>query len=89
MHAKRTRDRKKQLLDVSESMIGEMESESHSLREYLVVAQDERRVHLCSRLNDKDWRIETIDATAGRVRLSSVDVELTLDQIYHGVNQEA
>lgn len=36
MHAKRTRDRKKQLLEVSESMIGEMENESHSLREYLV-----------------------------------------------------
>ena len=36
MHAKRTRDRKKQLLEVSESMIGEMENESHALREYLV-----------------------------------------------------
>ena len=36
MHAKRTRDRKKQLLEVSESIIGEMENESHSLREYLV-----------------------------------------------------
>ena len=36
MHAKRTRDRKKQLLEVSESMISEMENESHSLREYLV-----------------------------------------------------
>lgn len=36
MHAKRTRDRKKQLLEVSEAMIGSMESESHALREYLV-----------------------------------------------------
>jgi hypothetical protein len=36
MHAKRTRDRKKQLLELSESMIGNMESESHALREYLV-----------------------------------------------------
>lgn len=36
MHAKRTRDRKKQLVEVSESMIGQMENESHALREYLV-----------------------------------------------------
>ena len=36
MHAKRTRDRKKQLVEVSEAMIGQMENESHALREYLV-----------------------------------------------------
>ncbi len=57
-----------------------------SLREYLLVSQDERRVDLCTRLNEKDWRIESIDNTLGRVHLSSVGVELTFDQIYAGVN---
>ncbi len=56
-----------------------------SLQEYLLISQHERRVEICRRLNDKDWRIETIDSTSGRVRLASVDVELTFDRIYHGV----
>lgn len=60
-----------------------------SLREYLLVSQDERRVDLCTRLNDKDWRIETIDVTSGRVRLTSVEVDLTFDQIYAGVTAAA
>ena len=57
-----------------------------SLREYLLISQYQRRVDLCTRLNDKDWRIESIDHTLGRVHLSSVGVELTFDQIYAGVN---
>ena len=60
-----------------------------SLQEYLVVSEHERRVEICRRLNDKDWRIETIDSTSGRVRLASVDVELSFDQIYAGVTPEA
>ena len=60
-----------------------------SLQEYLLVFQDERRVDLFTRLNDKDWRIETIHATSGRLRLASVNVELTFDRIYLGVNPEA
>ena len=57
-----------------------------SLREYVLVSQYQRRVDLCTRLNDKDWRIESIDHTLGRVHLSSVGVELTFDQIYADVN---
>lgn len=39
MHAKKTRDRKKQFLDLSESIIGEMEKEAQSLREYMLSKQ--------------------------------------------------
>lgn len=35
MHAKKTRDRKKFFLDMSEKIISEMENESKALREYL------------------------------------------------------
>lgn len=59
-----------------------------SLREYLLVSQYQRRVDLCTRLNDKDWRIESIDHTLGQVHLTSVGVELTFDQIYAGVSPE-
>jgi hypothetical protein len=45
MHAKRTRDRKKMFLEVSEQIISDMESESRILRDYLVslrlMTQDE------------------------------------------------
>ena len=36
MHAKKTRDRKKQFLDISEKIITEMEAEAESLRKYLL-----------------------------------------------------
>ncbi len=36
MHAKKTRDRKKQFLEMSEKIITEMEKESTSLRTYLL-----------------------------------------------------
>jgi hypothetical protein len=36
MHAKRTRDRKKMLVEISEQMITKMEHEARSLRDYLV-----------------------------------------------------
>jgi hypothetical protein len=35
MHAKKTRDRKKELLEISENVIIKMEKESFLLREYL------------------------------------------------------
>ena len=39
MHAKKTRDRKKQYLEASEQMISEMEEEARKLRDYLVSIQ--------------------------------------------------
>lgn len=39
MHAKKTRDRKKQYLEASEQMIFEMEEEARKLRDYLVSIQ--------------------------------------------------
>ncbi len=56
-----------------------------SLRDYVLVSQDEQRVDHCTRLNEKDWRIESIDHTLGLVNLSSLSVEMTFDQIYAGV----
>lgn len=35
MHAKKTRDRKKQFLEMSEKVISEMESEAFAMRKYL------------------------------------------------------
>jgi hypothetical protein len=39
VHAKKTRDRKKQLLEVSEKLVTEMEEEAHLLRDYLFSMQ--------------------------------------------------
>lgn len=36
MHAKKTRDRKKLFLEMSEKIIGEMEKEAKQLREYML-----------------------------------------------------
>lgn len=47
MHAKKTRDRKKNVLEINEKLIQEMENESRTLRAYLyklnLVTDDEMR----------------------------------------------
>jgi Uma2 family endonuclease len=58
-----------------------------SLKEYVLVSQDRRRVEVVRRGEDLAWWQETADAegdTAG-IRLESVGLSLTLGQIYEGI----
>jgi Uma2 family endonuclease len=52
-----------------------------SLQHYVLIAQDRRRVELFTRADD-GWHLRIIRAPAGRLRLSAIGVELSLDQIY-------
>jgi len=56
-----------------------------TLKEYLLVSQNPRGITHCTRLGNEDWRIETIGDEKDSLRLSSIGVELTFDQIYAGV----
>jgi Uma2 family endonuclease len=55
-----------------------------SLKEYLLISQEPRSITHCTRLQGKEWRIETVAAEHGVVRLSTIDVELSFDRIYEG-----
>lgn len=55
-----------------------------SLREYLLVAQDGRRVDLYRRVTD-DWTHDSY--TQGTVRLGCLELELALDDIYADVDR--
>jgi Uma2 family endonuclease len=57
-----------------------------SLKEYLLVSQEPRLITHCTRLGAEEWRIETVGDAKDSVRLSSIGVELTFDQIYAGVD---
>lgn len=56
-----------------------------SLQEYLLISQNPRGITHCTRLGGEDWRIETIGDEKGSLRLSSIGIDLTFDQIYAGV----
>jgi Uma2 family endonuclease len=59
-----------------------------TLTDYVLVAQDVRRVEHRSRQADGKWR--TVEATGSKViRLESIDCELPLDEIYDKVNLPA
>ena len=58
-----------------------------SLTDYLLVAQNERRVEQFTKQPDGSWRlVETFDA--GEVRLDPVGCTLSLDDIYNKVKLE-
>ena len=57
-----------------------------ALQEYLLVSQDSWSITHCTRLGGEDWRIETVGDDKRSIRLSSIGVELTFDQIYAGVD---
>ena len=57
-----------------------------ALQEYLLVSQNSRSITHCIRLGGEDWRIETVGDDKRSIRLSSIGVELTFDQIYAGVD---
>lgn len=52
-----------------------------SLQEYLLVMQDEMRAEIHRRA-DENWEVEIFDSEAETLRLASVDLTLTLGEIY-------
>lgn len=56
-----------------------------SLQEYVLIAQRQPAIEQYAKVSNAEWRIVSVDGTVGRIRFSSVDVELTFDQIYRGV----
>ena len=55
-----------------------------SLREYLLIAQDKRRVELYQRADDGSWSAAVV-FEAGEIPLSCVHASLTLDEVYEDV----
>ncbi|MCB9652161.1 MAG: Uma2 family endonuclease, partial [Deltaproteobacteria bacterium] len=52
-----------------------------SLRDYVLVAQDERRVEVFHRTSDGTWAISD-PVTAGTVALPGLGIELSVDEVY-------
>jgi Uma2 family endonuclease len=52
-----------------------------SLQHYVLIAQDRRRVELFTRADD-GWHLRIIRSLRGKVELSAISTELTLDEIY-------
>ncbi len=55
-----------------------------SLREYLLIAQDEMRVELYRRLNLREWILE-IHTPGDVLKLACVDQELPIEALYDGL----
>ena len=58
-----------------------------SLQEYLMISQKPHEVTHCTRVNDKQWSIESVGEERGAIRLSSIGMELTFAQIYAGADE--
>jgi Uma2 family endonuclease len=56
-----------------------------SLREYVLVSQDLSRVEQFGRQSDQGWRYQATEGPGMRVKLTSIEVELALDEIYSNV----
>ncbi|MDP2832929.1 MAG: Uma2 family endonuclease [Pseudomonadota bacterium] len=59
-----------------------------SLREYLLIAQDEMRVELYRRLNLRDWVLE-IHSPGDVLKLACLDLELPIEVLYDGLDNIA
>ena len=59
-----------------------------SLKEYLLVAQDEPHVEHYVRQNDGSWRLTDIDGLDASITLPSVEAELPLAEIYLDVFED-
>ena len=60
-----------------------------SLRDYLIVVQDERFVSLFSRKEEGDtWRVKHYTEAEDRIRIESIDVEMTVGGIYKNIGWE-
>lgn len=55
-----------------------------SVRELVLVAQDERHVEHYERMSDDAWRLRVFEGSA-QLRLPSLDVVIGLDAIFDGV----
>ena len=55
-----------------------------TLQEYVLVMQDEMHVEIHRRL-DESWEVETFDNETDTLRLTSVDLNLKLSEIYRNV----
>lgn len=55
-----------------------------SLREYLLISQEEKFVVLYSKYNEKFW-IQSEYVSGETLKLESVDCELSVDEIYQGI----
>jgi len=60
-------------------------AQNDTLTDYVLVAQDTMRVRHYRRLNEKDWRISSYTLAEEIVRLESLDVSLTLADIYNEI----
>lgn len=56
-----------------------------SLREYVLVAQDRMSVELFERQADGSWRMTALTDPSDRLRLSSIDCEISLADIYNRI----
>jgi hypothetical protein len=56
-----------------------------SMQEYVLVSQSVPWINTFNRLGDGTWRFATFSGLDGRLRLSSVDVEIPLSEIYSGI----
>ncbi len=56
-----------------------------SLREYVLISQDQRRVEVYRRAEDGAWSLETL-SDGDALRLECVNATLTLDEVYEDVS---
>jgi Uma2 family endonuclease len=56
-----------------------------SLQEYVLVSQALPRIEQFGRQADQTWRYQAIEGPGTRVKLTSIEVELALDEIYSNV----
>ena len=57
-----------------------------SLQEYVLVSQDKAKVEQFTRENDGSWKYQATIGLKSKVNFTSVETELTLDEVYQQVN---
>ena len=60
-------------------------AQNNTLTDYVLVAQDAMRVRHYRRLNEKEWQVSTYTQAEEIVRLESLNVSLTLADIYNEI----
>ncbi|MCY7374407.1 MAG: Uma2 family endonuclease [Pyrinomonadaceae bacterium] len=60
------------------------------LQEYILVSQDKAKIEQFTRQNDGSWKYQATIGLKSAVKFTSIEVELTLDEIYQRIefNQE-
>jgi Uma2 family endonuclease len=56
-----------------------------SLEDYVLVSQDQPRVETFTRQGDGTWRFATASGLGALARLSSIEAEIPLSEIYAGI----